>query len=55
MIKVLDEEKYLERKTSDIWDQVLIASVSKDLNQFLALSPKDKGNTLSLMVSCSHH
>jgi hypothetical protein len=51
--KVLDGGKYLERKASDIWVHVLIVPVSKDLNQFLTLSPKEKGNALSLMASDS--
>jgi hypothetical protein len=53
MTEVLDEGKYLERKTSDIWAHVLIVPGSKYLSQFPALSPKEKEKTLRLMASGS--
>jgi hypothetical protein len=41
MTEVLDGGKYLERKASNIWANVLIVPVSKELSQFIALSPKE--------------
>jgi hypothetical protein len=45
----LDGEKYLERKTSDIWAHILIVPISNDFSIFLALSTKEKRNAQSLM------